>query len=214
MDTVSYWSATHAFPDFPAIDRDIEVDVVVVGSGLTGITTAYLLKQEGARVALIERDRIAAGDTSGTTAHLTYVTDTRLHQLADTFGHDAAKAFWEAGVAAIDEIAAIARQTQADCGFRWTPGYLHASLRDKDAKERQLLEKDVELARAFGFDATFVEQVPVANRPGVRFAHQATFHPLKYLEPLVAQSLATGVSFLNIRPWRTSTTSQWSCRRV
>jgi glycine/D-amino acid oxidase-like deaminating enzyme len=41
------------------------------------------------------------------------------------------------------------------------------------------------LARAFGFDATFVEQVPVANRPGVRFAHQATFHPLKYLEPLV-----------------------------
>ena len=58
-------------------------------------------------------------------------------------------------------------------------------MRDKDAKERQLLEKDAELARAFGFDATFVEQVPVANRPGVRFAHQATFHPLKYLEPLV-----------------------------
>ena len=80
MDTVSYWSATHAFPDFPAIDRDIEVDVVVVGTGLTGITTAYLLKQAGARVALIERDRIAAGDTSRTTAHLTYVTDARLHQ--------------------------------------------------------------------------------------------------------------------------------------
>ena len=48
MHTASYWSATHAFPDFPAIDRDIEVDVVVVGAGLTGITTAYLLKQEGA----------------------------------------------------------------------------------------------------------------------------------------------------------------------
>ena len=74
MDTVSYWSATHAFPDFPAIERDIEVDVVVVGAGLTGITTAYLLKQAGARVALLERDRIAAGDTSRTTAHLTYVT--------------------------------------------------------------------------------------------------------------------------------------------
>ena len=63
-------------------------------------------------------------------------------------------AVWPA--AAIDAIAAIARQTQADCGFRWTPGYLHASMRDKDAKERQLLEKDAELARAFGFDATFV----------------------------------------------------------
>ena len=45
MDTVSYWSATHALPDFPAIDRDLEVDVVVVGTGLTGITTAYLLNR-------------------------------------------------------------------------------------------------------------------------------------------------------------------------
>ena len=70
MHTASYWSATHALPEFPTINCDIEVDVVVVGAGLTGITTAYLLKQEGARVALIERDQIAAGDTSRTTAHL------------------------------------------------------------------------------------------------------------------------------------------------
>ena len=169
MQTASYWSATHSFPAFPAIDRDIEVDVVVVGAGLTGITAAYLLKQEGARVAMIERDRMAAGDTSRTTAHLTYVTDKRLNKLVGTFGHDAAKAFWEAGAAAIDAIAAIARQTQADCGFHWTPGCLHASMRDKDATKRQRLEQDAELARAFGFDATFVEHVPFANSSGVHF---------------------------------------------
>jgi hypothetical protein len=93
--------------------------------------------------------------------------------LADTFGNEAAKSFWEAGAAAIDQIAAIAGQTQADCEFHWTPGYLHASLRDKGDKERQRLEKDAELARGFGFDATFVEHVPFANRPGVRFAYQA-----------------------------------------
>ena len=186
MTTASYWQTTHAFPAFPAIDRDIAVDVVVVGAGLTGITTAYLLRQEGVRVALIDRHRVAAGDTSRTTAHLTYVTDYRLHKLAATFGHDAAKAFWEAGAAAIDEIAAIARQTQAECGFRWTPGYLHTSIWDKEAQERQGLEKDAELAREFGFDATFMEQVPFAHGPGVRFAHQAKFHPLQYLAPLVS----------------------------
>ena len=75
---------------------------------------------------------------------------------------------------------------EVDCGFRWTPGYLHASLREKNVEERQWLEKDAELARAFGFDATFVEHVPFAHCPGVRFAHQAKFHPLKYLEPLVS----------------------------
>jgi glycine/D-amino acid oxidase-like deaminating enzyme len=196
MQTASYWSATRSFPAFPAIDRDIAVDVVVVGAGLTGITTAYLLKQEGARVALIERDRIAAGDTSRTTAHLTCVTDERLHKLANTFGNDAAKAFWEAGAAAIDAIAAIAGQTQVDCGLHWTPGYLHASMQDKDATERQELEKDVELARAFGFDATFVEHVPFANRPGVRFAHQAKFHPLKYLARIFHKKAQTSCKSL------------------
>ena len=190
MKTESYWEATGAISNaktrFPALDRDIEVDVVVVGGGLTGITTAYLLRKEGVRVALIERDRLAAGDTSRTTAHLTYVTDYRLRDLAKKFGKDGAKAFWEAGAAAIDQIAATAQETKTDCGFRWAPGYLHESIVQKDDKERARLEEDAALAREFGFDARTVENVPYANRFGIRFAHQAKFHPLKYLAPLVA----------------------------
>src|SRR2546430_6432298 len=93
MNTESYWRDTHGSPEFPALDRDIEVDVVVVGGGLTGITAAYLLRKEGVRVALIERDKICSGDTSRTTAHLTYVTDYRLHEVASKFGRDAARAF-------------------------------------------------------------------------------------------------------------------------
>jgi glycerol-3-phosphate dehydrogenase len=66
----SVWVETE-LPQFPALDRDIDVDVVVVGAGLTGITTAYLLREAHVRVALIERGRVASGDTSRTTAHLT-----------------------------------------------------------------------------------------------------------------------------------------------
>jgi glycine/D-amino acid oxidase-like deaminating enzyme/nitrite reductase/ring-hydroxylating ferredoxin subunit len=184
VKTESYWEATQRLSEFPRLERDIEVDVVVVGGGLTGITTAYLLRQEGVRVALIEKDRLTAGDTSRTTAHLTYVTDYRLRDLTKKFGKDAAKSFWEAGAAAIDQIESITRQTKADCGFHWAPGYLHESIRDRDPKERERLQEDADLAREFGFDARFVESVPYANVPGVRFAHQAKFHPLKYLEPL------------------------------
>src|ERR1051325_9244279 len=114
MNTESYWRDTHGFPEFPKLERDIEVDVVVVGAGLTGITAAYLLRKEGVRVALIERGQICSGDTSRTTAHLTYVTDYRLHQLAKNFGKDGARAFWHAGAAAIEQIADIARETRAD----------------------------------------------------------------------------------------------------
>ncbi len=184
----SVWSEL-ALPEFPALERDEEVDVVVIGAGLTGITTAYLLREAGVRVALIERGRIASADTARTTAHLTYVTDQRLRELVSKFGKDGARAFWEAGAAAIDEIWRLTRQARAECEFRWVPGYLHEPAahpeRHDERHERERLQEDAALATEFGFDAQFQESVPHAQRAGVRFAQQAKFHPRKYLAALV-----------------------------
>ena len=58
-DTVPYWIDSAKLPRFPKLERDETVDVVVVGGGITGLTTAYLLTREGARVALLERETLA-----------------------------------------------------------------------------------------------------------------------------------------------------------
>lgn len=181
----SLWSEFE-LPRFPSLEQDIEADVVVVGAGLTGITTAYLLRKAGARVIVLERERVAGGDTCRTTAHLTYVTDQRLSHLVDKFGKDAARSFWQAGAAAIDQIWKLIEETGADCEFRWVPGYLHAPVGAADDRERSTLQEDAQLARELGFDAEFLESVPHANRCGVRFANQAKFHPRRYLAALVA----------------------------
>lgn len=181
----SYWQASARLPDFATIAGDVEVDVAVIGAGLTGITAAYLFKKAGAKVALLERARCAAADTGHTTAHLTYVTDKRIGELVKSFGRDGAKSFWEAGAAAIDQIYHLAAASGADCEFKWTPGYLHAAWDGEESQERQSLERDAQLARELGFDARFVPSVPWAKRCGVRFENQAKFHPLKYLEPLL-----------------------------
>jgi glycine/D-amino acid oxidase-like deaminating enzyme/nitrite reductase/ring-hydroxylating ferredoxin subunit len=174
-----------ALPEFPALQRDIDVDVLVVGAGLTGITTAYLLVQEGVRVALIDRDKLAGADTARTTAHLTYVTDERLHHLASKFGADAARKFWEAGAVAIDTIERIAEELGNDAEFVRVPGYLHARIgQAPDPKDVDSLRKDVELAQSFGFDAAFVDRAPYSSTPAARFAQQAKFHPRKYLKGL------------------------------
>lgn len=172
-------------PKFPSLTQDLEVDVVVIGAGLTGITAAHLFKASGAKVALIDRGRCAGGDTGHTTSHLTYVTDYRLNHLVKTFGKDGAKAFWEAGVAALDQIHEIVSTQKIDCDFKRVPGYLHARIDADEKKDIESLKEDASLARELGFDAQYLDETPMSGKPGVRFTHQAKFHPLKYLSALV-----------------------------
>jgi len=186
METHPLW-LEHPLPAFPSLDRDLEVDVVVVGAGLTGVTTAYLLKQAGRRVALLERGSVASADTARTTAHLTYVTDQRLYHLVDKFGKDAARSFWEAGAAAIDEISRLAEETSSECDFRWVTGYLHEPIDGGVRGETERLQKDAALARELGFESQYLESVPYAMRPGVQFRGQAKFHPRKYLGSLLGK---------------------------
>ena len=86
------------------------VDVLVIGAGITGLTTAYLLKQAGVRVAVVDQKSIGSGETSHTTAHLTFVTDARLNELASRLGKKAAQAFWGAGYLAMRQIEDISLQ--------------------------------------------------------------------------------------------------------
>jgi glycine/D-amino acid oxidase-like deaminating enzyme/nitrite reductase/ring-hydroxylating ferredoxin subunit len=184
MKNVPIWIDTTPIRKFPKLERNISVDVVVVGAGVTGITAAYLLKKAGSTVALIERERVASIDTGHTTAHLTYVTDLQLQELARNFGNDHAQAAWDAGAAAIDEIERIVGEEQSDCEFTRVPAYVHARVDGFAKKEASSLKKEADLAVRLGFDAAYLNSVPYFNLPAVRFANQAKFHPRKYLRSL------------------------------
>ena len=185
MKTTPYWIDTAVLPKFPRLTQNIRVDVAVIGGGITGITAAYLLKQAGLTVALLERDGFAAAETGHTTAHLTYVTDLRLSELVKNFGRDHAQAAWDAGRAAIEQIHALSEAEEIACEFAWVPGYLHAPLAKAPADEESRLRKDARLAVELGFDAAFEEKVPFMGRAGIRFSNQAKFHPRKYLAGLL-----------------------------
>lgn len=186
----SYWKNV-SMPVFLPLSQSITVDVLIVGAGNTGIMTAYLLKQAGLRVALIERDRCAQVNTGNSTSHLTYVTDLRLEQLIDRHGRDHAQAVWDAGLAAINLIQEIVSTENIDCEFMRIPGYIHSSIvGDKD--ESQDLQDEVNLAQELGFPAEFISEVPVFGREGIRYPNQAKFHPLKFLAGLVTRIPGNG----------------------
>jgi glycine/D-amino acid oxidase-like deaminating enzyme/nitrite reductase/ring-hydroxylating ferredoxin subunit len=188
-DTAPVWSDTASFPRFAKLERDEEVDVVVVGAGITGLTAAYLLTLAGKRVAVLERERCAQIDTGHTSAHVTMVTDRMLSELVKNFGRDHAQAVWDAGLAALAQIDTIVRAEDIDCDFAWVPGYLHAPLGSSAQGDAAMFRDEASVASDLGFDAAFVDEVPFVGGPGVRYADQARFHPRKYLAG-VARAIA------------------------
>lgn len=190
--TTPYWLASATFPECACLSESLSVDVAVVGGGLCGLTTAYMLAKAGKRVVVLERQRCAEADTGHTTAHLTMVTDTRLHELVRMFDRMHAQAVWDAGLAAIGTIDATAREHRIDAGFAWVDAYLHAPVDGDERSHIETLQQDATLARELGFDVEYIDAAPLFHRPAIRVAGQARFHPRAYLAGLAQALIAMG----------------------
>lgn len=188
MNTIPIWRDRQSSPHrFGALDRDCDVDVAVIGAGITGLTAAQLLTQSGSKVCLLERDRIGAGETGNTTAHLTMFLDTGLSELVQSFGEENAAAIWQAGRVAIEHIEHNVKQYAIECEFSRCPGYLHASLDDSAPQDRkEEFQSEAALARKLGFEAIYSDSVPIFNLPGYAIEDQAKFHPIRYLQGLAS----------------------------
>jgi glycine/D-amino acid oxidase-like deaminating enzyme/nitrite reductase/ring-hydroxylating ferredoxin subunit len=184
LDGTPYWEETSSMPRYAALDRNLDVDVVVIGAGITGLTAAYLLKRAGRTVAVIDRGRAGGVDSGHTTAHVTCVTDQDLTELVRRFGRDHARATWDAGLAAIAEIDKIVGDEEIDCGWTWVSGYKVAALDANADRARMRFQQEASLAADLGFDAAAIDAVPFFQRPGIAYGGQARFHPRKYLAAL------------------------------
>lgn len=192
MNTEPFWKEASPRVSYPALDHDLHVEVLVVGGGITGVSTAHLLASAGVKVALVERYQLAHGDTGHTTAHLTYATDTRLSEIVHTCGKENSFMAWDAGLKAMQHIRTVAAGLDQDVGLVEVPGYLVAAWDLDLDKERTRLFEEAEMAATWGFDVEFMEKVAPTALPGIRFAKQLKFHPLLYLHAVAAQANQLG----------------------
>lgn len=178
----------------PPLTADRICDVCVVGAGIAGLTTAYLLSQAGRQVVLIDAtDSPGGGETRYTTAHLASAIDDRFTEVARIRGKDAARLAHESHASAIDRIEAICKAENIDCGFRRLEGHLFPAPGDE-----KLIEQEYEAARAAGCTVERIPDVPIPSLgkgPCLRFAHQGTFEPSRYTAGLWGVLARRGVTF-------------------
>src|SRR5256885_1817594 len=122
--TVSVWMATQAVPTFEPLRQNTTADVCIVGAGIAGLTTAYLLAQQGLSVVVLDDGPILSGETERTTAHLVSALDDRFFELEKMHGKEGARLAAQSHSAAIDKIESIATTEQIACDFSRLDGYL------------------------------------------------------------------------------------------
>jgi glycine/D-amino acid oxidase-like deaminating enzyme/nitrite reductase/ring-hydroxylating ferredoxin subunit len=190
--TQSIWMATSPAPEFGALDRDVTADVVVVGAGISGLSTAYLLGRAGKSVVVIDTGPILSGETERTTAHLASALDDRFYELEHLHGSRAAQLAAQSHAAAIDEIERIIGAEQIDCDFARLDGFLFAAA----GEDRAELERELAAARRVGFAGVeLVDRAPLPDfdtGPALRFPRQGQFHPTRYLAGVAAAIVRDG----------------------
>lgn len=102
--TTSYWRDSVEIPDFPTLEKDLQVDICIVGGGMTGITAAYALTKAGLKVALLEANHLLGGTTGHTTAKITAQHDLIYDELITNMGKNNARLYYEANRAALEFI--------------------------------------------------------------------------------------------------------------
>ncbi|MHB8781312.1 MAG: FAD-dependent oxidoreductase [Candidatus Geothermincolia bacterium] len=185
----SYWIGSapgRKFPDLPGAKR---ADAVVVGAGITGITTAALLAEEGMWVVVLEAGRIAQGVTGQTTAKVSVGHHLIYNQLAKKKGEEAAHIYAQANQAALEKMAELVLSRNLECDFTRTDAYLYT----ESERMTEEVAREAETAQRAGLAAEFTEKTPLPDGFGVRgalrYRDQAQFHPRRYLIELLASLL-------------------------
>lgn len=171
----SVWTATANIRSFPVLERDLHVDVLIIGGGMAGVLTAYMLEQAGVDYVLCEAETLADGTTKNTTAKITSQHGFVYEKLIREFGVKKAGLYLRANEEAIGAYRTLCETI--DCDFEQTDSFVYT------LDDEKKLDREMSALRRLGFPA---ERLDVLDLPfdvagAIRFPDQAQFHPLRFL---------------------------------
>ncbi len=180
----SYWQEIYSRSLYPSLQNNFETDVAVVGAGITGLTVAYLLKQSGFKVAVLEKNTIGSGTTGRTTGKVTSQHNLVYADMQKRMGIRTARLYGEANQSAVRLIDKIINLESINCDWKMQDNYVYTS----DPSKVRQFRQEAEVASALGLPSTYEINTPLPFEvvAAVKFAGQGTLHSQKYLLALAA----------------------------
>lgn len=186
----SLWRATSELPSFERLAEDIKADVAVVGAGITGITTAYLLAKEGMDVVVLEAGKILNGTTGYTTAKVTAQHGLIYHEFEKHFGEENTRKYYEGNREAIEFIRDVVGEGEEECGLKLEDAYLYTESDSSLSK----LEDEYKTYEKLSIPGEWMEKIPLPLhiQGAIRMPGQYQLHPLQYMKRLTERFLQMG----------------------
>ncbi len=171
----SVWSREAEIPEFPQLDHDMNVDVLVIGGGISGILCAYMLERAGIDCVLVEAKRIGHGVTKNTTAKITVQHGFIYHKIIEEYGVEAADLYYRANAEALEVYKDMCSRTA--CDFQEKDSCIYTLDQPKKA------EAEMKALEILGIRAQYLQdtELPFVVAGAVQISGQAQFHPLKFL---------------------------------
>lgn len=179
MKNNSIWLSDLDYSVSDSLSHSMDVDVLIIGGGMTGMTTAYHLRNSGLQVCLVEKNKIGHGVTARTTGKLTYLQELIYSTLSSVHSKEKAKLYYQSQKEAIEMVHDIVLKHQIDCDFKKVSSYVYTD-QDSDVSK---IKKEEELLSSFGVYVKSTTSLPngVSCKYGIYVEDTAVFHPLKYL---------------------------------
>ncbi|HEU4916955.1 MAG TPA: FAD-dependent oxidoreductase [Acidimicrobiia bacterium] len=190
MRNPSLWMATSEWLEQPVLRGDVTVEAVVIGAGITGLTTARLLLEHGLTVAVVESGRVCSGVTALTTAKITALQSTIYSDLTETWGRDVAAAYAGANLEGLEMIRRRVVDESISCDFAPAPATTYAT----STRGARRIEAEARAAKDAGLAVTLTTEsdLPYQIELSVRLEDQARFHPRRFCVGLLAGILHDG----------------------
>lgn len=170
----SLWTEDVRMPEFPALEKDIRTQVLIIGGGMTGILCAYFLQKAGVDYCLLEKDTICQGATANASAAITAQQGLIYEKTLQKLGQENAELFLNANLKAVSCYKELGKVIA--CDMEETDSYLYSVI------DRRKLEREIQALGSLGYHAEYVEDtdLPFEVKAAIRFPAQAQFHPLKF----------------------------------